>query len=143
MIAEDYELTKFIETHEIEGKTNKGVYSEYVAKSDNPMGFRTFMYRLTREYGFTTKQRCTGNGMIRIIVKSEMPDGLDNFIGERGPEMFEGQVTSEVYSQYVDECEKPIGRIEFSRRLCARLGLRTKSAYVNGLYVRIYARNGE
>lgn len=140
-------IAGFLNKNEVEGKINHEVYADYVnwcsQRGEEPLKFRTFAIKLCRGFGYTTKQKCTRAGMVQVIEKAKIRDGLDGFIGERGPEMFEDMPVKDAYSLYKAFCEdegyRTLGKIEFSRRMCATMGLRTKSKYRDKEYVRVFS----
>lgn len=145
----DKALKAFLNDSELIGKTNYEAYEEYVrfieAHGLHPIGFRSFAKSLTCYSGLTTKSKYTPNGTVRIIVekpKDAYDKGFDAFIDEREAQMFDKEPSNDVYDSYRKMCVKEgypvVGQCDFSRRMCSALELTTKTANVEGNYIRVF-----
>lgn len=145
----DKALKAFLNNSELIGKTNREAWGEYIRFVEShglhPIGFRSFTKSLTAYSGLTTKAKYTPDGTVRIIVekpKDAYDKGFDAFIDEREGQMFDMVPSNDVYEQYSRMCIKEgyplIGQCDFSRRICSALELTTKTARVEGHYLRVF-----
>lgn len=142
-------LSRFVEECEFVGMTNHEVYKEYIdfckTEGIKEMEFKPFMLTLCKKHPYTTKQKCTMGGMIRIVIpKIETLEdrGLEEYLSERPLDGFEGVPTNEAYNHYVKVCrneEYPtLSSIEFSRRMCTKLNMITKTKHTSTGYIRVF-----
>lgn len=130
------------------GLTNHDAYDMYTGfceeRGTEAMSFRTFMIKLCTAYPFKTVQKCTRAGMMQIIEQREEDKGLSEFIEGRQAEDLDGQHVEDCYTRYTGICDtigcSKMTKIDFSRKICATLGLKTKSTYFGGNYTRVFVK---
>lgn len=143
-------LAGFMRTKEREdmsGRRNRDVYEEYerycFENGEMPMEFVSFMIHLCRLHPYRMVQKCVRGEVIKVLERKHDDVGLSEYLEGRDAHDLEGLPTAICYEHYLGVCDSlgcpKMNRNDFSRKVCARLGMRTKNAYVDGEYVRVFA----